>query len=81
MWKEDSLVARELVGGHLPQSREIRKVYQLRCKGWLRVKAAETWRASVNPSQRKWKRKYQEERARLVQGGPLNVALFGCSVE
>lgn len=47
MWREDSLVARELVGGPLPQSREIREVYKLRCKGWIRVKAAEKWRASV----------------------------------
>lgn len=50
MWREDSLVARELVGGPLPQSREIREVYKLRCKGWIRVKAAQKWRASVTPA-------------------------------
>lgn len=51
MRREDSLVARELVGGPLPQSREIREVYKLRCKGWIRVKAAEKWRASVTSAE------------------------------
>lgn len=37
--------------------------------------------SKFNPSQRKWKRKYQEERVRSVQVGHLKMALFGYSVE